>query len=227
MPLTTDACGRLSHEPSDYALRKELWARSGLWLGSKEGPSVTLSVETLSYAERLLLEWEKRIAAIADDRASRTELESLLMECAAHSILWVLGLYEIVRVVKHDNPDKFDRLKELFEKLEILRMPLAKHEVKRTPKYRNIPHYPSGFWSPESGQVGWWVFNPHVEAVQPFTRTDIANEFLSITATEPIFHDAAPRMVIRRALVKRLKRSLRLAPRAARRRRIEKREEEP
>ena len=99
---------RLSHIPSDYLLRKELWARSGLWLSSKKGPSVTLSVENLSYAERLLLEWEKCIAAIADDPARRTERESLLMECAAHSILWIFGLYEIVRVVKDTNPAKFD-----------------------------------------------------------------------------------------------------------------------
>jgi hypothetical protein len=192
MPLTTDPCGRLSHVPSDYASRKELWIRSGLWLSCNEGLSVTLSVGDLNYAERLLLEWEKRIAAIANDRAYRTELDSLLTECAAHSILWVFGLYEIVRVVKDTNPAKFDVLKELFEKLEILRMPLAKHEVKRTPKYRNIPHYPSGFWLPKSGSVGWFVFNPHVEAVQAFTRIDSANEFLSITANEPIFHDAAP-----------------------------------
>jgi hypothetical protein len=192
MPLTTDSCGRLPHVPSDYASRKELWIRSGLWLSCNEGPSVTLSVGDLNYAERLLLDLEKRIAVIADDRARRTELESLTMECAAHSTLWVFGLYEIVRVVKDTNPAKFDGLKGLFEKLEILRMPLAKHEVKGTPKYRNIPHYPSRFWLPESGSVGWWVFNPHVEDVQAFTRIDIANEFLSITANEPIFHDAAP-----------------------------------
>jgi hypothetical protein len=183
----------LSHVPSDYAVRKELWARSGLWLSSKEGPSVTLSVDNLSYAERLLLEWEKRIAAIANDPAYRTERERLLMECAAHSILWIFGLYEIVRVLKDTNPAKFDKLKVLFKKLEILRMPLAKHEVKSTPKYRNIPHYPSGFWLPGAGWVGWYVFNPHVNAVRPLTRTGIANEFLSITATVPISRAAAPK----------------------------------
>jgi hypothetical protein len=184
---------RLSHVPSDYVLRKELWARSGLWLSSKKGPSVTLSVENLSYAERLLLEWEKCIAAIADDPARRTERESLLMECAAHSILWIFGLYEIVRVVKDTNPAKFDKLKVLFKKLEILRIPLAKHEVKSAPKYRNIPHYPSGFWLPGNGWVGWYVFNPHVNAVRPLTRTGIANEFLAITATVPISRAAAPK----------------------------------
>jgi hypothetical protein len=178
--------------PSDHVSRKELWIRSGLWLSFNEGPFVTFGVKSLGYAERLLLEMENRIAAIADDRASRKELESLIMECAAHSILWVFGLYEIVRVVKETSPSKFGALKELFQKLEILRMPLAKHEVKRTSKYTKPPHYPVGFWFGDSGRVGWQVFNPHAEAVQPFTRTGIANEFLSITATEPIFRAATP-----------------------------------
>jgi hypothetical protein len=62
--------------------------------------------------------------------------------------------------------------------------------VKSAPGYRNIRHYPTGLWFPESGSVGWRVLNPHTEAVQRFTRTGIANEFLSITATEPIFQVA-------------------------------------
>jgi hypothetical protein len=192
MQLTADSPRRLSYIPSDYENRKQLWIRSGLWLSFNEGPFVTLGVESLGYAERQLLEWERCIAAIANDRAYRTELESLIIECAAHSILWVFGLYEIVRVVRDTNPSKFEALKELFQKLEILRMPLAKHEVKRTPKYGNTPHYPTGFWFAESGSVGWRVFNPYAEAIQPFTRADVANEFLSITAIEPLFQVATP-----------------------------------
>jgi hypothetical protein len=182
--------------PSDYASRKELWIRSRLWLSFNEGPFVTLSVQSLGYAERQLLKWEERIAAIANDRASAelnrasAELESLIMECAAHSILWVFGLYEIVRVVKETNPSKFEALAELFRKLEILRMPLAKHEVKSAPGYKNIRHYPTGLWFPESGSVGWKVINPYAKPVR-LTRIGLADEFLSITATEPIFQVAA------------------------------------
>ena len=83
----------------------------------------------------------------------QAEHESLIMECAAHSTLWVFGLYEIVRVVKDTNPSKFAALEELFRKLEILRMPLAKHEVKSAAKYRNKPHYPTRFF-PEF-RLGW------------------------------------------------------------------------
>ena len=119
----------------------------------------------------------------------------MIMECTSHSILWVFGIYEIVRVVKDTNPSKFELLKVLFQKLEILWMPLAKHEVKRTHKQ----HYPIGFWLPESGWVGWRVFDPHAKAVQSFTRTGIANEFLSITAGEPIFRTAIPISALSRA----------------------------
>jgi hypothetical protein len=171
--------------PSDYASRKRLWIQSGLWLSYKEGPFVTRGVEILGYAERQLLEWEERIAA--NDRAYRAEREGLIMECAAHSVLWVFGLYEIVRVVKDTSPSRYEALEKLFEKLEVLRMPLAKHEVKSAPKYRNTPHYPTGFWCPDSGSVGWKVRDPRADDDQRFTRSGIADEFLSITATEPIF----------------------------------------
>jgi hypothetical protein len=120
---------RLSSVPSDYASRRELWIRSSLWLSFHEGPFVTLGVKSLGYAERQLLEWEDRIAALATIPASRRteleslELESLIMECAAHSILWVFGLYEIIRVVKDTNPSRFEALAELFSDVEILRMP--------------------------------------------------------------------------------------------------------
>ena len=58
----------------DRLARPELWIRSGLWLSLNEGPLVTLSVESLGYAERQLLEWENRIAAMATVAASDRNL---------------------------------------------------------------------------------------------------------------------------------------------------------
>jgi hypothetical protein len=48
----------------------------------------------------------------------------------------------------------------------------------------------SDFGFASQAQLDGRVFDPHAEAVQQFTRTGIANEFLSITATEPIFQVA-------------------------------------
>ena len=45
--LTANPPRRLSSVPSDYARRKELWIRSGLWLSFNEGPFVTLGVKSL------------------------------------------------------------------------------------------------------------------------------------------------------------------------------------
>jgi hypothetical protein len=76
MRLTADPPRRLSCVPSDYASRKELWIRSGLWLSFNKGPFVTLGVGNLGYAERQLLEWEKRIAAIANDERIERSLRA-------------------------------------------------------------------------------------------------------------------------------------------------------
>jgi hypothetical protein len=66
----------------------------------------------------------------------------------------------------------------LHKKLEILRIPLAKHEVRRKP---NLPHYPTSVWCPETGKVGWQAYDPDIEANGIYYRVDLADEFLTIT----------------------------------------------
>lgn len=175
---------RLPTVPVDYASRRELWLRSGVWLAVNQGPLVSPSVFDLGHAERSLLEMEERIASTARDRTCRTRGD-LIDECFAHSKLWVFGLYEIVRVVKATNRTKFAALKTVFHDLEILRMPLAKHEVKGSP----TPHYPTGLWSAETGRVGWHVFDPEIKAMKTVTRRGVADEFLALTAAEPVISD--------------------------------------
>jgi len=106
--------------------------------------------------------------------------DALLMECSAHSILWVFGLYEILRKVQEVKMPQHSQLEELFQKVGVIRMPLAKHEVKSQPQFRDKLYYPTSVWSPENGWVGWHVFNPLSEANEVFFRTGLANEFLSI-----------------------------------------------
>ena len=103
----------------------------------------------------------------------------------AHSALWVLGLYEAVRIVKESESPKFEGLKPLFSKLEIVRMPLAKNEAKRVKGTQATSHYPTGTWSPETGKVGWIVGDPRSGESCVLSRTDLANEFLSVAAVEP------------------------------------------
>ena len=178
--------------PSEYRNRKRLWINSSLWLGVNEVFYAALSIQNLGYAERMLLEMETRLRVLASDHAGRKERDRILMECSAHSGLWVFGLYEVLRVLKESGTPKFASLKDLFQKLEALRMPLAKHEVKRVKGSAQSSHYPTGAWDPETGRVGWNFHDPHSNSFRILTRTNLADEFLSIAAVEPEFSSPFP-----------------------------------
>jgi hypothetical protein len=77
------------------------------------------------------------------------------MECSAHSALWVFGLYELLRTVQEADKPQFASLASLFRKLEVLRMPLAKHEVKNGQP--TLSRYPTGCQDVETRRVGWIV----------------------------------------------------------------------
>jgi hypothetical protein len=142
-------------------------------------------VQTLGYAERLLLDMEARLAALARDVKGKKERDRLLSECSAHSVLWVFGLYEILRTVRESGAPQFAVLEPVFRKLEVLRMPLAKHEAKNTKGTTPPPHYPTGCWDVDTGQVGWQVFNPRTGSMEVLSRTPLANEFLLVAAGRP------------------------------------------
>jgi len=171
--------------PLAFSQRKRLWVNSSLWLNHVDCPYASLSVQTLGYAERLLLEMEAKLAALVSDTKAKKQRDLLLSECSAHSVLWVFGLYEILRTVRESSAAQFAGLEALFEKLEILRMPLAKHEAKRIKGVPSPSHYPTGCWNTETGQVGWQIFNPRLGTMEVLSRTPLANEFLSITAVPP------------------------------------------
>jgi hypothetical protein len=171
--------------PLAFSQRKRLWVYSSLWLTHVDCPYASLSVQTLGYAERLLLEMEGKLAALATDTKAKKERDLLLSECSAHSVLWVFGLYEILRTVRESGASQFAGLGPLFKKLEILRMPLAKHEAKNVKGSTPPPHYPTGCWEVDTGQVGWQVFNPRIGAMEVLSRTPLANEFLSVAAVPP------------------------------------------
>jgi hypothetical protein len=93
--------------PPEFSRRKRLWIYSSLWLTHVDCPYASLSVQTLGYAERLLLEMEAKLAALAHDVGGKKERDLLLAECSAHSVLWVFGLYEILRTVRESGAPQF------------------------------------------------------------------------------------------------------------------------
>ena len=51
--------------PVEYATRKRLWVNSSVWLGTNERSYVSLSIQGLGYAERMLLDMETRLAELS------------------------------------------------------------------------------------------------------------------------------------------------------------------
>src|SRR5271167_3226992 len=110
--------------PIDYRMRKPLWINASLWLASNERPTIMSSIHNLGYAERILLELEAEIANLASDHSMKRRRDWRLAECSAHSELWILGLYEVLRTLKETKTPRFSPLGPLFHKLELLRMPI-------------------------------------------------------------------------------------------------------
>jgi hypothetical protein len=165
------------HIPQPFRERCEAWLSSARNLVSGSDPFRYMSVENLMFAERPILEMEMKLAR---EKGSPPVLNEpwLLMECSASSILWLFGLYEVSRGMKEAIHPRFPALVELHRKLEVLRMPLAKHEVKRQ---RRTSHYPTSIWCPETGRVGWQVYDPDAGSNAQYDRTQLADEFLNCT----------------------------------------------
>lgn len=176
--------GNADPVPSDFNQRRRLWIYASLWLNGMECPYASLSLQTLGYAERLILDMERRLAELAKDHASKTARDLLLSECSAHSVLWVFGLYEVLRTIRQSRLPQFSNVQPVFLKLEALRMPLAKHEAKS--HHGTAPsHYPTSCWDVDSGQVGWNFYDPRLGTMCILTRTSLADEFLRVAAVKP------------------------------------------
>jgi hypothetical protein len=171
-----------NHVPLDFRQRSSLWMVSAGKLVTDEAPYLYLAIENLMFAEYSVLQMEKTLARQAENSSDFHDA-FLLKECTAHSILWLLGLYEITRVLKHAKWLRFPSLESLHKKLHVVRIPLAKHEVSNAPGYRSKSHYPTSVWIPETGKVGWQAFNPNTGTTEVYFRTELADEFLTITAT--------------------------------------------
>jgi hypothetical protein len=164
---------------SDVFKRAEAWVACASRWTENDHPLVHLNKQMLGHAERPILAME---ATLAQRPQTMTDIQRsvLLTECSALSIYWLFGLYETLRTLRQRVPDKFEPLAEIFCQLEIARMPLAKHEVKSAPSFRNVEHYPTSLWDPTNGRVGWHVFDPLKGAMVTVARTNIADRFLAV-----------------------------------------------
>jgi hypothetical protein len=162
-----------------------LWVASARKFGLPADAFIMLAIQNLGHAERPLLAMEANLAMPPTGSVgAKLEHSARLTECFALSSYWVFGLYEMMRTAKQTMPAAFEPLKLLFHKVEVARMPLAKHEVKSAPGYREVSHFPTSVWCPETGSVGWHAFDPVAKNMLVVTRTALADEFLAITALD-------------------------------------------
>src|SRR5260370_3393216 len=169
--------GRNPHHdiPPDFQERSKLWMASAENLITEAAPFLYMAVENLMFAERFILQMDKPL--MRQDENSPGPKPLLLKECAAHSILWLFCLYEVTRTLRASHSPKFGAFSDLHRKLSVLRIPLAKHQVKNAPNYRDTSHYPTSVWSAETGLVDWQAFNPHTNSLDVYFRTDLADQF--------------------------------------------------
>lgn len=164
---------------ADDQARAQLWVDCGQRWFDNADPFILLNMQMLGHAEPPLLALEAELARQAHDPDFDIERGMLLMQCSALSIYWIFGLYEVLRTLKDVAPARFAPLEGLFHEAGVVRMPLAKHEVKSAPGYRRTPHYPTSVWDPSTGRVGWHAFNPTTSTMITVSRTDIADRLLS------------------------------------------------
>jgi hypothetical protein len=126
------------HIPPDFQERSKLWIASATNLITDDAPFIYIAVENLMFAERSLLQMEKALSR-QNDKSPDPHEPFLRKECAAQSILWVFGLYEVTRVLK--GLPTFSFLSDFDKKLRLLRIPLAKHEVMKAPGHSPKAHY--------------------------------------------------------------------------------------
>ncbi|MFT9459477.1 MAG: hypothetical protein ABF611_07985 [Acetobacter orientalis] len=172
--------------PNDWEDRHALWVQASDLLACEEDPWIPSAILDLSWAERSILVIEKEVAEVLRpfqkkppiERTSQAmgdlEKSSAFSECRALSKLWIMGLYEVCRVMLKDVKLRAaDPLKSLFDELAAVRMPFAKHEVRKILKCKHedgkraLPHFPEPCIPLWGYELGWMVKDYNYDDISP------------------------------------------------------------
>lgn len=200
--------------PNDWDGRHALWRKASELLVSEEDPWIPSAILDLSWAERSILVIEKEVAEVLRPFQKKPPIERTpqamgdleqspaFYECRALSKLWIMALYEVCRVMIEDvKLPAADPLKPLFDELAAVRMPFAKHEVRKIPLGKHeggkrvLPHFPDlciPLWGCE---LGWMVKDYKYDGISPdapagtfanfyVSRRSFADRFLRISALQ-------------------------------------------
>ena len=188
--------------PNDWQDRHKLWEQVSVLLSSEEDPWISSAILDLSWAERSILAIEKDVAEVLRpfqkkapiERSSQAmcvlEKSPSFYECRALSKLWIMALYEVCRVMINDvKLPAAKPLELLFDELDAVRMPFAKHVVRR----RDEQYFPEPCFPLLGNELGWMVKDYKYDGISPdaqagtfanfyVSRRSFADRFLRISA---------------------------------------------
>ncbi len=168
--------------------RLRLWTDASYKLSGWAGDfALVMDIQDLGRAEVHLLRIEERLPAIIKRQRALTDEapfvadDMLPNEVMALSRLWLFGLYESMRTYKsavNGNARAWTPFIALNRVLNVVRAPLAKHAVAG----RAMEHTPGLLVQPDTGRVGWNVFDPQTNTYRQVFRIALADELLSATS---------------------------------------------
>ncbi len=176
------------HVPTLWNDRLPLWVAVSHKFGSMYDPFIALEIQQLGLAERLLLDLEQRAIKIFVQQQATNEVGTdpyALSELVAHSRLWIFGIYETLRTFRQKagkTDSQVIALAEFFRRVELARIPLAKHEPKGMKKNDSIMEFPNTIFCRDQGWIGCNVRDPKSGEFTPLFRTELANRFLAAMA---------------------------------------------
>ncbi|GGZ33897.1 hypothetical protein [Asticcacaulis endophyticus] len=101
---------------------------------------------------------------------------------------WIFALYERLRTQREilsptKKPltfgGKLTPLNPFYDKLELLRMPIAKNQIRKS----TVTDHPIPLFDHDSGSAGWRITDPSSGAPIDLVRRDLSDEFLTIINT--------------------------------------------
>jgi hypothetical protein len=161
--------------------RLPVWIRASWKLaGHAKDTHLVFDLQDVGYLEFTIRQLEAKF----NDLNTRGQQDGItLTQARSLSRMWVLALYEALRTYrvacrKGCANDAWSPFKDLFDDLNNIREPLAKHQVAG----RRDRHLTEPTYDPTTG-IGWSYFNPRKETYEQSSRLEISDRFLGIVST--------------------------------------------
>jgi hypothetical protein len=147
-------------------------------------PYIGLNIQQLGNVELVILDLEQQSPSPIFGEPESIAEAFHRTKITAISNLWVLGLYEVMRLMSKRNPSPSIQFQALFEDVTILRIPLAKHEPRRPADkakreaLKDKLHYPGPLGREGTFDSAWFPYDPSKEQHVVLSRSELSRRFL-------------------------------------------------